>query len=128
MRLPKRWEPLLKTCEQYQALESQAESAKRTLQAHQSHVEKIYESQKRIRENIKAMEKMPTSTLVQRYMDDLNKEEDDLIATREATEKLEGETMAAIEQQVAESKASLLEQAESLTSAIHAGDATASSP
>merc|ERR1712070_1290847 len=115
-RLPKRWEPLLKTCEQYQALESQAESAKRTLQAHQSHVEKIYESQKRIRENIKAMEKMPTSTLVQRYMDDLNKEEDDLIATREATEK-----------QVAESKASLLEQAESLTSAIHAGDATASS-
>lgn len=127
MRLPKRWEPLLKTCEQYQALEARAESAKRALQANQSHVQKIYESQRRIRENIKAMEKMPTSSLVQRYMDDLNKEEDDLIATREATEKLEGEAMVAIEQQVAESKASLLEQADSLTSAIRAGDATASS-
>ena len=86
-------------------------------QAHRSHVTKIHESQKRIRENIKAMEKMPTSSLVQRYMDDLNKEEDDLIATREATEKLEGEEMVEIERELASVRATLEEQADGLRSA-----------
>ena len=63
------------------------------------------------------MEKMPTSSLVQRYMDDLNKEEDDLIATREATEKLEGEEMVEIERELASVRATLEEQADGLRSA-----------
>jgi len=117
MRLPASWQPLLRSCERYQTAEARLADAKRALQAHRSHVTKIHESQKRIRENIKAMEKMPTSSLVQRYMDDLNKEEDDLIATREATEKLEGEEMVEIERELASVRATLEEQADGLRSA-----------
>jgi len=120
--LPASWEPLLKSCESYKALELRLANVNRVLQANKSHVEKIYESQKRIRENIKAVEKLSLGDLVKRYADDLNKEEDDLIATREATERLEGQEMAAIEREVAATQAAIVQQTDSLYKVIEAGN------
>lgn len=48
----------------------------------------IFESQGRLRENIKALENMPQSSLVDRYMKDLDREEDELIQTRQQIEAL----------------------------------------
>lgn len=112
----------MKSCESYKALELRLANVNRVLQANKSHVEKIYESQKRIRENIKAVEKLSLGDLVKRYADDLNKEEDDLIATREATERLEGQEMAAIEREVAATQAAIVQQTDSLYKVIEAGN------
>lgn len=120
--LPASWEPLLTSCESYKALELRLAEVNRVLQGNKSHVEKIYESQKRIRENIKAVEKLSLEDLVKRYANDLNKEEDDLIATREATERLEGEEMAAIEREVAAIQAAIVQQTDSLYKAIEASN------
>jgi len=61
----------------------------RTLTSLQSNIKKIFENQTRLRENIKSLEKMTNSDLVKRYLKDLDKEEDDLIRTRESIDKLE---------------------------------------
>ena len=58
-----------------------------------SRVNKIFENQKRLRENIKSMEHVRTGSLLERYMNDMDKEENDLIATRKRMEESE-ETVA----------------------------------
>jgi len=52
-------------------------------------VSKIFENQKRLRENIKSMEHVQTGSLLQRYMNDMDKEEEDLISTRQKIEESE---------------------------------------
>ncbi|CAE7674531.1 unnamed protein product [Symbiodinium sp. CCMP2592] len=56
-------------------------------------VNKIFDSQTRPRENIKSMEHVRTGSLLARYMSDMDKEENDLIATRKRMEESE-ETVA----------------------------------
>jgi hypothetical protein len=45
-------------------------------------IQKIYQNQNRLRENIKSLEKMSTSDLIKRYLRDMDKEEDDLKAIK----------------------------------------------
>lgn len=54
-----------------------------------SRVAKIFENQTRLRENIKSMEHARTGSLLERYMNDMDKEENDLIETRKRIEASE---------------------------------------
>eukprot|EP00438_Fugacium_kawagutii_P026482 Skav202793 [mRNA] locus=scaffold326:628597:630413:+ [translate_table: standard] len=54
-----------------------------------SRVTKIFENQTRLRENIKSMEHVRTGSLLERYMNDMDKEENDLIQTRQRIEAVE---------------------------------------
>jgi len=47
-----------------------------------THIDQVFQNQTRLRENIKSMEKQHDSDLVQRYLKDLDREEDSLISTR----------------------------------------------
>mmetsp|Transcript_131026 Transcript_131026/g.339329 ORF Transcript_131026/g.339329 Transcript_131026/m.339329 type:complete len:812 (-) Transcript_131026:193-2628(-) len=58
-------------------------------------VEKIFQNQQRLRENIKSMEHVRTGTLLDRYMNDMDKEENDLIGTRKRMEEVD-EQMASL--------------------------------
>eukprot|EP00927_Polykrikos_kofoidii_P085461 TRINITY_DN9302_c2_g1_i1.p1 TRINITY_DN9302_c2_g1~~TRINITY_DN9302_c2_g1_i1.p1 ORF type:complete len:830 (+),score=124.96 TRINITY_DN9302_c2_g1_i1:55-2544(+) len=60
-------------------------------------VQKIFENQARLRENIKSMEHVSTCALLERYMNDMDKEENDLITTRQRLEEGE-EAIARIKQ------------------------------
>jgi len=66
---------------------------KKELQRKQSvantRVQKIFENQARLRENIKSMEHVRTGSLLDRYMNDMDKEESDLIETRKKIEEAE---------------------------------------
>ena len=50
---------------------------------------RIFENQTRLRENIKSMEHVRTGSLLERYMNDMDKEENDLIETRKRIEASE---------------------------------------
>lgn len=76
---------------QRQDAEIQEIQRKQTLDS--TRVNKIFENQKRLRENIKSMEHVRTGSLLERYMNDMDKEENDLIATRKRMEESE-ETVA----------------------------------
>lgn len=58
---------------------------------HNDHVKKIFNSQQRLRENIKSLENVQNSVLVERYLKDLNQEEDDLRKKNKEVETLEAE-------------------------------------
>jgi len=62
-----------------------------TMQVKNAYQSEIFKNQERLRLNIKSMEKMAESPLLRRYMQDLDKEEDQLIATRELMSKLKEE-------------------------------------
>jgi uncharacterized protein YaaN involved in tellurite resistance len=61
---------------------------RRQLAGHQAHVTKVEQNQERLRHNIKSMEKVENKSLVDRYLQDLNNQEDDLIATNSVLEQL----------------------------------------
>jgi len=63
----------------------------RIITSHNEHINKVFQNQTRLRENIKSLEHMSGSELVQRYLKDLDKEEDDLLKIREAIETFEKE-------------------------------------
>jgi ubiquitin len=52
-------------------------------------VKKIFENQARLRDNIKSMENVRTGSLLDRYMSDMDREENDLIETRQRIEEAE---------------------------------------
>lgn len=56
-----------------------------------SHVEKVFTNQARLRENIKSLEQLTESSLVKRYLKDLDHEEDDLMATRNLLDQYQAE-------------------------------------
>jgi hypothetical protein len=58
-------------------------------------MERVHANQSRLRENIKSIEKVSSSKLVDRYLADLDKEEDDLIATRKKIDALQKEASEA---------------------------------
>jgi len=64
-----------------------------------SRVTKIFENQSRLRENIKSMEHVRTGTLLERYMSDMDKEENELIQTRKEIENAD-EEIANTEQEI----------------------------
>jgi len=56
--------------------------SEKSIKTREAHIKGIFENQERIRQNIKSLEKMERSVLMDRYLKDLNTEEDDLQHTR----------------------------------------------
>ena len=65
------------------------EEAGRKAAAHNAHINDCFKNQDRLRENIKSLEKVASSKLTDRYLKDLDKEEDELIQARRAIASLE---------------------------------------
>ena len=66
-----------------------------SISTHEKHIKEVFTNQSRLRDNIKSMEKLQNcSSLVQRYLKDLDKEEDDLKNTRSLIANLESEIQA----------------------------------
>merc|ERR1712039_1101678 len=72
-----------------QHLQQRQRELKRLQEVDSKRVKKIFENQERLRENIKSMEHVRTGSLLDRYMNDMDKEESDLIATRKKIEEAE---------------------------------------
>jgi len=72
-------------------LENRKRESRRVINSHNDHIKKIFENQVRLRDNIKSLDKMPSSDLVKRYLKDLDSQEDDLYTTRGKIEVLEAE-------------------------------------
>jgi len=62
--------------------------------SHEEFIKQVFQNQSRLRENIKSLEKVPNSALVERYLKDLNQEEDNLIKTRQAMDLLDKQKRA----------------------------------
>jgi len=74
--------------------EADTAELKRQLSIHQAHVKKVFMNQERLRSNIQSLEKVTNTALVERYLKDLDKEEDDLIATNNVIDQLEEEQVS----------------------------------
>ena len=61
------------------------------IKSREAHIKAIFENQERIRQNIKSLEKIEKSVLMERYLKDLNTEEDDLQSTRREIKKMQDE-------------------------------------
>lgn len=82
---------LLKKVRDLKGMESEKAELKRKINVDTSRIQKIFKNQERLRENITAMENVRTGTLMERYMNDMDKEESDLIETRARIEQAEEE-------------------------------------
>merc|ERR1711879_592799 len=80
-----------------QSLDVKKKELERKQAIDKSRVQKIFENQERLRENIKSMEHVRTGTLLDRYMSDMDKEENELIETRRRIEEAD-EQLAAMNQ------------------------------
>jgi len=74
-----------------QRLEGRKAELTRKQNVDANRVKKIFENQSRLRENIKSMEHVRTGNLLERYMNDMDTEENDLIQTRRRIEEFEEE-------------------------------------
>jgi ubiquitin len=90
---------LLQQVSKLQDLENKKSEAQRKQSLDTGRVKKIFENQSRLRENIKSMEAVRTGSLLDRYMNDMDKEENDLIETRQRIEEAE-EAVAGFAQEV----------------------------
>jgi ubiquitin len=70
-------------------LEGQKKELARKQSLSKDRVTKIFENQARLRDNIRSMENVRTGTLLDRYMSDMDREENDLIETRKGVEEAE---------------------------------------
>ena len=61
-------------------------------------IAEAFKNQDRLRENIRSMEKVGSNKLLERYLKDLDKEEDELIQTRRAIARLEEEDAGHVRQ------------------------------
>lgn len=91
--------PILQQIRLLQSHQSEIKELQRKQTVDSSRVAKIFENQHRLRENIRSMENVRTGSLLDRYMNDMDKEENDLIETRQRIEKAE-EAMAQKNQEV----------------------------
>jgi len=72
-------------------LRSKIDSHTSQINLHESHIKAVFNNQARLRENIISLEKVNNNDLVQRYLIDLNREEDDLIQTRQSISLLQNQ-------------------------------------
>lgn len=66
-----------------------------SLERAKSIVTRVNENQDRLRKNVQSLEKQSQSTLVERYLADMNREEDELILARKAKEQFDRELESA---------------------------------
>jgi len=95
---------LLTSLDGLHALKAKRAEGQRQLSLSRARIEEVFTNQDRLRENIRSFEKFGTNVLTERYLKDLDKEEDELIAKRRANAALE-EADAAM---LTEMKATLL--------------------
>jgi ubiquitin len=89
---------LLSQVRKLRTLEADKKELQRKKDMASTRISKIFENQNRLRENIKSMEHIRTGSLLDRYMSDMDKEESELIQTRQKIEEME-EGMAGIAQE-----------------------------
>eukprot|EP00928_Gymnodinium_smaydae_P089680 TRINITY_DN735_c0_g1_i2.p1 TRINITY_DN735_c0_g1~~TRINITY_DN735_c0_g1_i2.p1 ORF type:complete len:844 (+),score=129.08 TRINITY_DN735_c0_g1_i2:63-2534(+) len=82
---------LLSQVRNLKIIQSEKAEIKRKQNVDSNRVKKIFENQQRLRENIKSMEHVRTGSLLDRYMSDMDKEENDLINTRRRVDEAEEE-------------------------------------
>merc|ERR1711907_278873 len=75
-------EELLRSLDGLHALQARRTAAERQKKARLAQIKEVFTNQNRLRENIKSFEKFGTNVLTERYLKDLDTEEDELIATR----------------------------------------------
>eukprot|EP00441_Pelagodinium_beii_P035213 CAMPEP_0197630560 /NCGR_PEP_ID=MMETSP1338-20131121/7999_1 /TAXON_ID=43686 ORGANISM="Pelagodinium beii, Strain RCC1491" /NCGR_SAMPLE_ID=MMETSP1338 /ASSEMBLY_ACC=CAM_ASM_000754 /LENGTH=814 /DNA_ID=CAMNT_0043201795 /DNA_START=63 /DNA_END=2507 /DNA_ORIENTATION=- len=80
---------ILAQIRELQSLEARKKEVQRKQTVDAGRVSKIFENQERLRQNIKSMEQVRTGSLLERYMNDMDKEENDLIQTRARIEAAE---------------------------------------
>jgi len=80
---------MLETLGTLAALKAKRAEGARKVAAHSAHIEATFTNQTRLRENIKSLENVGKNTLTDRYLKDLDKEEDGLIQTRRTIGSLE---------------------------------------
>jgi len=68
--------------------QEQADTARRVA-LYQARIKEIFTNQDRLRENIRSFEKFGSNVLTERYLKDLDKEEDELISTRKLIAELD---------------------------------------
>lgn len=86
------------------ALKAQRLECQHKVSMHQSRVKEIFKNQDRLRENIKSFEKFGSNVLTERYLKDLDGEEDELVDVRKKVAQQEESSAA----KLAEMKATLL--------------------
>ena len=80
---------LLQTLDALNALKAKRAAGERQTKARIAQIKEVFTNQDRLRENIRSFEKFGTNVLTERYLKDLDKEEDELIAMRRAIAALE---------------------------------------
>jgi len=80
---------VLALVQRVRAAEASLSEIERQKKTHKAHVEKVFANQERLRSNIQSLEKVKNTQLVERYLKDLNNEEDDLIETNTKLDALE---------------------------------------
>ena len=70
-------------------LQSVLRALDQRIKSREAHIKAIFENQDRIRQNIKSLEKIEKSVLMERYLKDLNTEEDDLQNTRREIKRMQ---------------------------------------
>jgi hypothetical protein len=110
-------DPLLQLVIRLQQGEAASAELARQARLQSEHVNKIFTNQERLRCNIQSLEKVASNQLVNRYLDDLDREEDDLIATNKQIYELE-EQQAASASDIKELKLSIATEAAKLRAAL----------
>jgi len=82
---------LLELLEKVIHFQNRTKDIDRVIGTHNEHINKVFQNQTRLRENIRSLEKLTQSDLIKRYLKDLDKEEDDLQKTRSLIEQLNAE-------------------------------------
>jgi hypothetical protein len=85
---------LIELLEKVIILQNRTKDIDRVINTHNEHINKVFQNQTRLRENIRSLEKLTQSDLIKRYLKDLDKEEDDLQKTRALIEQLNAEKSA----------------------------------
>jgi len=82
-------EEILHSLDGLHALKAKRAAGERQKNARNSEIKEVFTNQDRLRENIRSFEKFGTNVLTERYLKDLDQQEDDLIAMRKAIAALE---------------------------------------
>jgi len=98
-------------------VDAKQKEVRRTIASFNDHIKTVFQNQTRLRENIKSLDKMVGSDLVKRYLKDLDKEEDDLIQTRQSIGQHESES-AKLEKDLKEIKMAVSLEARKIREAL----------
>ncbi|KAK3252270.1 hypothetical protein CYMTET_38426 [Cymbomonas tetramitiformis] len=84
-------EHLIALVEQYVVMQAEMRDSSHKIRTYEDSIRKVQDNQERLRANVKAMENVQakeSNPLIARYLNDLDKQEDDMIAKRESVDSL----------------------------------------